>query len=84
MISRDAEPIEHRPVYKRIDLGSPKPTAPSPVNVDVYKTAYERDRLLREGERLWRLVRQSAGDRTQEPEPPPAPAPEFPEWGGFC
>ena len=83
MIARDAVPIGHDPVYKRIDLGA-TPPRPEPARNEVAE-AHERSVRLKEGERLWRLVQQSAGDRTQEPAPPqPAPAPEFPEWGGFC
>jgi hypothetical protein len=82
MITRNAEPIGHHPVYKPIDINGPKPaTAPVAGRLKTFLETYEEGQRLKEGERIWRLIRQSAGDPIVEA-PKPEPAPEIDH--SFC
>jgi hypothetical protein len=75
VIRPDADIIGHQPVYKRIDLNPSRPPAPSQPSV---QTA-EDIRRLKEGERIWKLIRHVNGDIVEPDEPEPAPQTEATE-----
>lgn len=57
---KSIDPIEHRPVYRRIPIGSDyKPGPPMPASIPQPVYAEQQARLA-EGERIWALVKQTA------------------------
>lgn len=69
MIRPDAEPIAHTPPLKRID-NVPPPTPIPPVNaLELMAEHAAESWRKREGDRIWDLVRQSAGDAVPEAHP---------------
>lgn len=60
MIDRDAEPTAHVSPYRRIEIGPRVPSADQPVGEFLGDLAKRvADRI--EAERIWALVKQSAG-----------------------
>lgn len=59
-MKREIDPVEHRPIYHRIPIGSDyKPGSPMPTSVPQPVYA-EQQRRLAEGERIWAITRQTA------------------------
>lgn len=69
---KSLEPVEHRPVYKRVDLN---PVRKAPFNFDVAPPAWKLEAERQRCERIWQITKQTAiGTNAPAVEPVTVPA----------